>query len=428
MQVNTVYLMIDLSLLRIMKHREDYYRIRGRVPKAAIDSQTRALLDDFGTYFTRMPESQTVDMGTFLPMFRAAHPTMNADQIAAYEGILPRLTEDVGTEERSGVMLSMLELRLGTDMAQLLARWDDGELPNIHAALTQISDDFERDANIKALDYIKLDIEGLLTDTHEDKGVSWRLGCLNESMRNLQGGDFGIIAGRPDKGKTTFIASEVSHMASQLPSDRNIVWLNNEGKGERIYMRLIQAALNAQMSEIRAMRAAGKDVGQEYAKVVGDIHRIRIVDIHGLDTYAVENILKQNSAGIVVYDMIDKIRGFGDAARTDLALESMYDWARELGVKHDMIGLATSQISNEGDGMQFPTLGMLKDSKTGKQGACDFQLMIGASNDPNLNGLRYIGLPKNKLRREGTPGDPRTAVNFKPQVARFDDVPITMED
>ena len=78
--------------------------------------------------------------------------------------------------------------------------------------------------------------------------------------------------------------------------------------------------------------------------------------------------------------------------------------------------------------MQFPTLGMLKDSKTGKQGACDFQLMIGASNDPNLSGLRYLSLPKNKLRREGTPGDPRATVNFKPQVARFDDVPITMED
>ena len=272
-----------------MKHREDYYRIRNRVPKAAIDSQTRALLEDFGTYFTRMPEAQTIDMGTFLPMFRAAHPTMSADQIASYEGILPHLTEDVGEEERSGIMLSMLELRLGTDMA------------HIHAALTDLSDDFERDANIKALDYIKMDINGLLTDTHEDKGVSWRLDCLNDSMRNLQGGDFGIIAGRPDKGKTTFIASEVSHMASQLPANRNIVWLNNEGKGERIYMRLIQAALNAQMSEIRAMRDAGVDVGQKYAEIVGDIHRIRIVDIHGLDTYAVENILKQNSAGIVVY-------------------------------------------------------------------------------------------------------------------------------
>jgi replicative DNA helicase len=69
----------------------------------------------------------------------------------------------------------------------------------------------------------------------------------------------------------------------------------------------------------------------------------------------------------------------------------------------------------------FPTLSSLKDSKTGKQGACDFQLMIGASNDPGLQSMRYIGLPKNKLRREGASGDPRATVQFNPMIARYED-------
>jgi replicative DNA helicase len=418
--------MIDLSLLRIMKHRADYYKIRSRVPESAIDAQTRAILQDFDTYFTRMPEAQSVDMEIFLPVFRAAHPNLNKDRVGAYEAILEKLKVDVSSEHRSGIMQSLLTLRLGTDIGSLLARWDQGEAPNIHHELRQISDTYERDSDTKALDYLRMDVNSLLDDSHDDGGISWRLDCLNKSMRALRGGDFGIIAGRPDKGKTTFLASEVTCLAPQLPADLNVVWLNNEGKGERIYMRLLQAALNAQMSDIREMRDAGKDVAGMYAEIVGNLHRIRIVDVHGLDTYAVENILKENNAGIVVYDMIDKIRGFGDAARTDLGLECMYDWARELGVKYDRIGLATSQISNEGDGLQFPSLGMLKDSKTGKQGACDFQLMIGASNDQNLAGLRYLGLPKNKLRREGSLGDPRATVNFKPQVARFCDVPVLM--
>ena len=164
-----------------------------------------------------------------------------------------------------------------------------------------------------------------------------------------------------------------------------------------------------------------------YHEAIGGRDKIRIVDIHGRDTYAVENLIRANNPGLVVYDMIDKIRGF-TGERTDLGLEAMYDWGRELGVKYDMIGLATSQISNEGDGLQFPTLGMLKDSKTGKQGACDFQLMIGASNDPNLGGQRYLSLPKNKLRREGAGGDPRATVNFQPEIARFSDIPILMDD
>ena len=74
--------------------------------------------------------------------------------------------------------------------------------------------------------------------------------------------------------------------------------------------------------------------------------------------------------------------------------------------------------------MQFPTLPMLKDSKTGKQGAGDFQIMIGASNDPGLQIVRYIGAPKNKLRREGGPSDPRATVKYEPEIARYTDIPM----
>ena len=420
--------MIDLSLLRIMKHRDEYFKIKSRVPKAALDPQTNALLTDFGVFFNRMPEAEVIDMTDFMPIFRALHPKLSQEQQASYNAIMERLRPNVDKDTHAGIMQSMLELRLGTELANVLSKWDEGEVPNIHAAISDISSSYERDADIKVLDYIKIDIDSLLDSRHEDKGITWRLECLNKAMRNLLPGDFGIIAGRPDKGKTTFIASEVSHMAPQLPTGQNVVWLNNEGKGESIYLRLIQASLGLTMSEMRGVRERGERLVDMYAEIVGNENRIRIVDIHGLDTYAVENIVRANDTGILIYDMIDKIRGFGDAARTDLGLEAMYDWARELGVKHDIIGMATSQISNEGDGLQYPTLGMLKDSKTGKQGACDFQLMIGASNDPNLSGQRYLGLPKNKLRREGEAGDPRTAVNFLPQIARFSDVPVMMMD
>ena len=418
--------MIDLSLLRIMKYRDEYFRIKSRVPNEALDPQTVALLDDFGVYFKRLPEATVIDTAAFLPIFRAQHPKLNVDQSRAYEGIISSLAQDVDAAERSAIMLGMLELRMGTDLANVLHKWDAGDVPNIHAAIRDIANSFEKDADVKVLDYITVDIDSLLDQRADDNGISPRLECLQTCMRDLRGGDFGIIGGRPDKGKTTFIASEITYMAPQLPSDKTVLWLNNEGKGETIYLRLIQAALGMKLSEITAMRDSGGNVSEAYAKVVGDLHRIRIVDIHGLDTYAVENLIRVNNPGIVVYDMIDKIRGFGEAARTDLGLELMYDWARELGVKYDLIGLATSQISNEGDGLQFPTLGMLKDSKTGKQGACDFMIMVGASNDPNLAGLRYIGMPKNKLRREGAAGDPRATVNFKPEIARYDDVPITL--
>jgi replicative DNA helicase len=134
----------------------------------------------------------------------------------------------------------------------------------------------------------------------------------------------------------------------------------------------------------------------------------------------VDAMIDAANAGIIVYDMIDKIRGFDmNGGRTDERLEEMYDWGRNTAVKYESVGLASSQISNEGDGLQFPSLGMLKDSKTGKQGACDFQIMIGASNDAGLQGYRFIGMPKNKIKREGAQGDPRATVLFDGERARY---------
>ena len=137
--------------------------------------------------------------------------------------------------------------------------------------------------------------------------------------------------------------------------------------------------------------------------------------------------LEQHEPALVVFDMIDNIRGFGDSARTDQRLESMYQWAREAAVKHEFAGIATSQISVDGAGMQFPLDHMLKDSKTGKQGACDFIIMGGASDDEGYKNVRFIGVPKNKLRREGTDADPKTAVQFKPEICRLEDAEIYEE-
>lgn len=419
--------MLDLNLLRICKHRDEFYKLRNRIPVETLNKQTAALLADFGKYYDKFPQHEVIDLAVFLPMFYSWHPKLTDEHKAAYEQVIKALKQDVPEAERKGIMHSMMELRLGGDLAALLTDFEEGDVPNIHASLEKMLENFKRDANIKSLDFLRDRIGDLLQDEIDDTGLRWRLECLNTATRGLRPGDFGIVAGRPDKGKTTFLASEMTFMASQLPGERTVVWLNNEGPGRKIITRLYQSALGVPLSEMIRMHRAGQ-LETTYDDMMGMPWRIRVFDVHGMDTYAVERIIEQNNTGIVVYDMIDNIRGFKEAARTDLALESMYQWARELCVKYDCIGLATSQISQEGDGMQFPTLPMLKDSKTGKQGACDFQLMIGASNDPGLQRVRYIGMPKNKLRREGNAGDPRATVKYEPELGRYTDLPYGVDE
>lgn len=414
--------MLDIVLLRIMKYRKDYKSLIGSVPVTALDPKMKALLDDFGKYFQKFPEHEQIDLQVFLPRFKLWHPGITDEQLTSYTAILRNIREDVDESTRAGILADLYEIDLATQVANACSQFEQGDLVlPISDVIGAKLDAYKINIGAKAVMWNDTSIEELLAEDVDNSGIKWRLNCLNDSMRPLRPGDFGIIAGRPDKGKTTLLSSEMTFMADQLPEDKNIVWLNNESVSGRIIKRLYQSALGKSITEMVELKEKGK-LGAAYEKVVGRRDRIRVIDIHGFHVGQVEAILERTDPGIIIFDMIDNIRGFQGEARTDLQLEEMYKWARERAVKYNCIALATSQISVEGDGMNYPTLSMLKDSKTGKQGACDFQLMIGAPNEELTKDLRFISLPKNKLRRDNAPSDPHCEVVFKPSIARYEDV------
>jgi len=416
---------IDVILLRVMRRRSDYNKLIDLVQRTTnLDPKTAEIISDFGKYYEKFPSHQEIDMATFLPRFRAWHPTMKDEKFNEYKPVLINAMKEPDEDQRKNITQELAELDMVTKLANIADRHADGEEQDVFYSINAVTDGYRKLLGIRSSSYIDIPIGELLQDEFDDSGIKWRLDCLNRSMRGLRPGDFGIVAGRPDKGKTTFLTDQAACFAPQLPPDRNIVWLNNEGPGKRIIPRLYQSALDYSMEDMKREHSAGRLVDAFKEAIGGRLDKVRVIDVHGMHVGQIETILEENNPGLVIADMIDNIKGFGSEARTDLALEEMYKWFRERCVKYDMIGIAASQISNDGDGQQFPTLGMLKDSKTGKQGACDFQLMIGASNDPNLQGVRFLGLPKNKLRRADAPGDPRAEVIFDGVRARYRDVPI----
>lgn len=420
--------MLDIVLLRLMKARKAFYQLYGVVPKdnASVDPQTLTILGDFFRYFEAYPTHLRVDRDTFMPWFTRWHPTLKPEQLAFFTQMLGSVFEqDVDQDQRGQIMQWLAQVELATKVANLTEQFSVGELDgDLFSEVVDLTDNYRKRLDVKFDTWIDDDIASLMENNNSTTGFHWRLQGLNDAMRPLQYGDFGIIAARPDKGKTSFIASECTFIAPQLPPDRNILWLNNEGPGRRIVPRLYMAALNMDEIQLRAAIQAGT-AEKLYVQAVGRRDRIRVTDVHGKSNGQIAMIIEDHKADVVVYDMVDNVKGFGDAPRTDLALEHMYQWARELAVKYEHIALATSQISNDGDNQMYPTLGMLKDSKTGKQGACDFQLMIGAIDAPAMENARFLNLAKNKLRRPG--GRPlRTEVHFDRDRSRFLDLPGTL--
>lgn len=419
---------IDKDLLRIAKHRKQYKKIIGSIGEGIVDPQTFSILKDFGKYFDKFPSKDVIEASSFVPRFRQWHPELNDESFLVYSKIIRNIREDVASDVRDGILGDIAELSLGTNLANVIQQYHEGDLNSaLGDVLSMKLDEYKRTRGSRGLAWDNSDIDELLKQDANEEGLKWRLQCLNDCMRPLRAGDFGIIAGRPDKGKTTLMTSEITYMAKQLPDDQNVLWICNEGMSSTILKRAYQSALGCGI--IKLVRLSQKGLLKDrYAAAIGRLDKIRIVQAHGFNTGHVEALMEENKPGIVVYDMIDGIKGFSGEARTDRQLEEMYKWGREMSVKYNCVGLATSQISNEGDNERWPSLGMLKDSKTGKQGACDFQIMIGAMNDAMYDNVRFISLPKNKLRREGAKGNPRAEVAYLPEIARYAEIQEATEE
>lgn len=422
---------IEVTLLQLLKYRERYERLAKAVPTAALESKSVVILGDYGKFFTEFPDQQRIELEPFMLWFGTfAHPSLTQEQLALYRALLGRvLNEDCDPSLEVGIMERLVAAETANRVTSLIEKYNNGDEIDLYVTLRDEIERFEQNTNRKVrVPWVSEDIDSILLDDKDDRGLHWRLDCLNTVMRPLRGGDFIVLAGRPDKGKTTEISSEITYMAEQfdayygLNSGRHVLWMNNEGPGKRIVQRTYQSALNATMADLIRMSNNGT-LKDRYADAVGGVDRIRIMDVHDFWNYEVEDIMRRCPPGLVVMDMVDNIKFGGQALnggqRTDQLLEAQYQWARLMAVKYDTPIIATSQISADGDGMQFPTLPMLKDSKTGKQGAADAIITLGASNDPFYASSRWIGMTKNKLRRQGAPQSPQAEVMFDGERGRL---------
>ena len=375
------------------------------IPLSAIDKRTKAIVQDIKKYYELHEEHKKIDFAVFRSLFFTSwHKNMKEADVTYYNTILTQMEKDVSEEVRKNLINQLIELEFATGIANDINSYHTGEdidiLHEIRTKLTRVENMLERSTQFEFSDFTAIDED---TVAH-DKGYEWPLPVINEHYRNILGGDMYIIAARPGKGKTTFLCQLNAEMAKKMPENKVIVWFNNESRRQRIMSRQIQSALRVTNQEMRLMKEQGV-LEEAYIKVMGKLDRVRVYDIHGKNHVYLMEILESigiDNVGAVICDMLDNVKfPLIDGAREDQRLEQMYQWYRELGVYYECPMFATSQISNEGAGLLFPSENMLKDSKTGKQGACDGIMMIGTSDDPLRAQYRGISFPKEKHKLEG---------------------------
>lgn len=274
--------------------------------------------------------------------------------------------------------------------------------------------------------FVTDDIGEICNDVYTKHGYRWRLRALNESLGSLRAGNFGFLFARPETGKTTFLASELSFMASQNPydsleADRPILWFNNEESDKVVKARVIQAALGWDKCQLMSNQE-GAAIGYNHATKM----RIKLITgEYSMTTTSVERIIKRMNPGLVVFDQIDKITGFKND-REDLRLGSLYQWARELAKTHGCPVIGVCQADGSGENVKWLTMSNVSSSKTAKQAEADWILGIGKIDTEGMENLRFLNISKNKLT-----GDSDTipslrhgklTVIIEPEIARYRDV------
>ena len=416
---------LDLTILRLLKHRDRYELYHRAVPKDVLEPHTRIILDDLGKFFAES-EAKVADSEGFLPWFLLAHPKLKPEPKAVLMGIIKNAQANVPEGVEQGILARLEDARQAQTLTSMLEKYNAGEEVSVMRVVQQLAESVPMDrADLPEADF---NINRMLDDEQNDWGFHWPQDAMNQSMRSMRPGDFGIIGARVDIGKSSKIAHAVAHWAPQVDKlfpgeDRTIIWLNNEGPGNRLNQRLVNATLNMNMEEMVNARASGRNLWDEVLQAWGGRRVVTVYDVHDRPLSFLENIVRRTKPVIVVVDMLDNVPFDGAVGnggqRTDQILEAAYQRARIWGVKYDCAVLATSQLSAEAAGNLFPGMHMLANSKTGKAGAADFIMMVGASDDPLLRNSRWLSLPKNKLARAGGAKDPRVEVMFDGPRSRF---------
>lgn len=403
----------ELSIIKSFLDKENYQKYRSFINDSKISPELKPVFRGLDKWYTTNTGSPALEDVANLT-FAGGVPEKDWEYTKSLFNTLQSIN---GHETVQNLLESFRTSKVLGDIAFSAFEASEGRkgLPEVLELVDQLKSPVEVN-----FDYVSDNINEVLNATINAPGYRWRLDSLNRSLGSLRKGNFGFVFARPETGKTTFLASEVTHMASQhFDTHGPILWINNEETGAAVMSRLYQAALGATVDRI----AKHPESAQEKYKELTH-GRIKLLDRAGIHRREIERIVESENPSLILFDQIDKIKGF-KADREDLALGAIYQWSREIAKEYcPVIGVCQADVS--GENQRWLYMDNVAGAKTAKQAEADFILGIGKIHDPGFENIRFINISKNKLPGDAdsdrTKRHPQIQVEIKPQIARYIDL------
>ena len=365
-------------------------------------------------YYDKYKDKDVINYNDMLVEYNVNY---NVDDTEELESYLKRIyaIDASNTDSIVELLDKHKEKAIAGDIAKLALDVEDGSATR-ETLLNKLKE-LDTTDNVTHTKHQDMDLDALYQAQIASPGLRWRIDWLNKSLGSLRKGDMGFIYARPEVGKTTFLASEITHMVGQ--SEGNVLWFNNEEQSQKVAIRCYQAYFGITTEELF------KNIDKykaKYQEEVGD--KIQIFDMDDSSMVnKMESIVTSSNPSLIIIDQLDKVRGFS-RDRHDLQMKALYQWARELAKGYAPV-IAVCQAGGSAEGKAWLDMNDVDSSKTAKQGESDWMMGIGSEADAMSNS-RYLKINKNKLigdadtRQELRHGN--QAVLIQPHIARYKDM------
>lgn len=406
----------EISIIRLFLNYENWLKYSDLLQVADFPKELQPVVRLLYAKYDCWDEgSSNLSVSDLANLFFAGNPS-NREYM---EGVFTQLEKDDSKPETTLELIQGIRVRAvlqELSMAAYDASQGKKKLEDVQQFFEKLKTS-EKEVTEDEFQFVSTDLEILAAGAVANPGLRWRLTTLNKMLGSLRKGDFGFLFARPETGKTTFLASEVTFMAGQAAGP--ILWFNNEEQGDKVMLRCMQAALGLSMIDLLRDIPNNR---KKFLEITGD--RIKQIDRAQIDHRFVEKACARFEPSLIVFDQIDKITGFSND-REDLRLGTIYQWARELAKSYaPTIGVCQSDGS--GEGQKWLTMANVANAKTAKQAEADWILGIGKITDAGYDALRFLHASKNKLL--GDPdSDPtlrhgRKEVIIDAHLARYRDI------
>ena len=317
-------------------------------------------------------------------------PSMKSDEKEVIEGVLNEVCnidiENIAVKQSiENFMKKQIAHRVVSSCVEAI---NDPSKFNIEA-LRKICDDYDKqNGEVEDDTLMEFELDDLLESESPDAGYESPWSRFDEVAGKFKGGSLILIFATPDTGKSAFCHTLATHLASQC----RVLFINNEERAKKVYLRAMCCWTEMSVSEALSNR---KEFQRVWDEIKGNyFYR----DVTSLTISQLKKYIETDKPDVVFIDQAVKIK-IGDSGRHDLTLTEIFKELREIVKKYNIDIVGVSQADAKAYGVKWLKMEHLANVKIGIQGELDVQIGLSRPSDS-----KYVNVSFPKSKETGGSG------------------------